>query len=132
MSMLDELYTYIPATNSAFAGLLHLGHLPESPNRAIALYEYGSGPGIQIMETLGMAYEDVRLQVVCRGSPLDYVGPRTDCYNLMLLLMVVQNASLSGTWYLSIDALQSPFMIERDTQERVKIANNYRIVKRLS
>ncbi len=44
-------------------------------------------------------------------------------------LTAVDNQTLTSTLYLKVEALQSPFALERDAQERLIMSCNYNVIK---
>ena len=129
--LLDELATYLAAQGIGTQGVdLFNGVLPDSPPDAVALFEYG---GVAPVHALGggqAKYERPRVQVVARATT--YSAARSKIETIYKLLQAVSNASLSSVRYLSIEAVQSPFLLTRDENARVVLACNFQIVKELS
>lgn len=128
MALLDELATYVEG-----AGVTNVfkGVLPESPDACVALLETGGlpsrhtmsgGPGSAITERPGV-------QVLVRGAARDYQEPRTRARTVFNRLDGTANTDLSGVRYLSIFAEQSPFLVDRDANERVVIGFNCLVEK---
>jgi hypothetical protein len=75
-------------------------------------------------------WEEPRIQAVARAAT--YSAARTKIGAIFTALHAVNNTTLSGTLYLSIEAVQSPFFLERDQSDRVKMVCNFHVRKVLS
>jgi hypothetical protein len=129
--LLDELSAYLAANGIGTLGTdIFIGQLPESPDAACALYEYG---GIAPAHTIGggtAKYERPRVQVVARA--LTYSAARSKIESIYTLLDAVAGAMLSSVRYLRIEAVQSPAFLERDANNRVTMVCNFQVQKELS
>lgn len=126
--LLDEIGVYLEGQAIGARGTnLFLGFLPDAPDAAVALLEYSGLEGLYIHEIAGPAYERPRVQVVARAAT--YTAARTKAEDAHKALGRVSNTPLSGVWYVSIDALQSPFLVERDANQRVVIGFNVQVIK---
>ena len=129
--LLDELSTRLTDMSLVAAGYVVVkGTMPASPDKVIALRETGGGPPDVALG--GGVVENPAVQVVVRGSPGDYAAPR-------LVLEAIYQASLtwgaftaSGTRYLNVGALQSPFPLRVDANDRQEVAVNFLAQKELS
>jgi hypothetical protein len=130
MALLDDLGTFL---DSQVASLtlgtnLFLGRMPDEPDTCVALYEYGGDVPLNVMGGDSMPpVEQPRLQVLTRAS--GYSSARTLALECWTAVESVLNESLSGTLYHRIAANQSPFPLERDSQDRVIWAQNFRVLK---
>lgn len=130
--ILDEIGTYLAAnisgTTLTLGSNLFLGRLPDAPDTAVAIYESG---GTLPDHTMGGAsipvVERARIQVVSRA--VGYSAARAVAENVWTALEGIADESLSGKRYLRVTALQSPFPLERDTSERVIVAQNFEVLK---
>ena len=129
--LLDEIGNYLQINGVGTLGTdLFTGLLPDAPDAAVAIIEYG---GTAPTHTLGggtAKYEQPRVQVVARATT--YSAARSKIETIYKLLQAVSNASLSSVRYLSIEAVQSPFLLTRDENARAVLACNFQIVKELS
>ena len=99
----------------------------------------GDGPFLTITETGGIendrtqneisppAWQRPSAQIVARAK--NYVDARTLARAAYNSLNGVRNATVSGTLYQMIDAVQEPFDLGLDTKERARIAFNVRAKK---
>lgn len=126
MSVLNELAAKLAALGVGTVGTdIFLGAMPEDVAACCALYEYGgSAPEFQL-GVAGVVFENPSVQVVFRGVPHDYAGPRAKAETAYRGLAAVEAAPLSGTFFHWIHPMQSPFLLRRDESERVHIACNY-------
>lgn len=126
MSTLDEIGAYLATKGVGIVGTdLFLGNMPAEPDVCGAVYEYGGERAELGFGDEGVKFENPTLQVVFRGAPRDYQGPRAKAQTAFLELAKVQATILSGTRYLLVKPKQSPFEMKRDEAERVYIACNF-------
>lgn len=140
-TVLDEIAAHLAAAPDSVGTVgqtIHKGTLPEpEPNQTVgtmvAVYEYGGGPPNGGFSNPGLRDEMPGVQVVVRGgTPRDYNTPRTVAETIYKKLAKVQATTLSGTRYRMIKPQQSPFLLERDGNGRVKIACNFMCEKEMS
>ena len=132
MTMLSDIGTKLAAATISTQDLtlgtnLFLGRLPESPDTCVAIYQT---TGIAPMDQLGSAapnLEQPPLQVRCRAT--SYSTGEALANDVWGVLVLILNETLTSTRYLRVEALQSPFPLERDTQDRIIFVANYRIIK---
>jgi Bacteriophage minor capsid protein len=120
--ILDDIANYLVAYG---IGAVHKGRLPDVPDQAVCLYEYG-GPVPQFTHD-GQAWENPRVQVVARHR--DYAAARQKAQDIYMLLNGKANLLIGGSRYLQIRALQSPFPLGRDQNDRERIVINLDIAK---
>lgn len=132
MTMLNDVGTKlaaatIPTQDLTLGTNLFLGRLPESPDTCVAIYQFaGLGP----MDQLGTAAPNLEvpsLQVRCRAT--SYATAEALANDIWGVLVVILNETLTSTRYLRIEPQQSPFPLERDTQDRVIFIANYNVTK---
>ena len=132
MSMLEEIGTYLAAESMGTLGTdLFLGEMPDAPDTCTAVHEYAGMQPVHFMGvTRGAAiWEQPRFQVMCRAKA--YATARSkakDAFNKL----DGHSGTLSGTEYGYIRALQSPFLVQKDANDRVLIACNFEVAKRPS
>lgn len=131
MAVLDDVGAYLQTQGVGTLGTdLFLSALPDTPDAACVLYEYGGAPPQHTMGGTAAKWEEPRIQAVARAAT--YSAARTKIGAIFTALHAVNNTTLSGTLYLSIEAVQSPFFLERDQSDRVKMVCNFHVRKVLS
>ena len=114
-------------------GTITIGTMPETPDAVGTLYEYGGQAPERAFGVVGVKYEKPAFQLVFRGAPNDYKGPRDKCELAWRFLMGVLPGPLGAgivTEYLEIDPQQSPFPTEpADGNKRIKIGCNFYAMK---
>ena len=132
MALLTDVGAYLDAQVSAVslaAGTnLFYGRLPDTPDTCVALYETGGqSPNDTMGNNTAPVLENPRIQIVARAD--DYASAASligDCWDK---LQLVSNETLSSTYYARISAVQSPFALERDSQDRMVMVCNFQIIK---
>lgn len=131
MAILDDLAAYIATAGHGTVGTnLFKGHLPAQPDAAIALYEYQGEANVNVFGGAAAINERPRVQVRVRGALMDYPTARTKIQSIYRLLDAVEEEDLSGTRYNRIAALQAPFSLGVDANDRPEFACNFSVVKR--
>jgi hypothetical protein len=133
-TVIDELAAYVAANvaGHTLGTNFFKGLLPDTPDLATALYEYGGSPADLGFGTPGMKSENPSVQVVTRGAPGDYTTPRARIEAVYKQLARVQGQTLSGAYYRIIRPMQSPFPLEIDAANRKKFVVNFTIEKEMS
>jgi len=134
MSMLTDVGTYLAAASISTQDLtlgtnLFLGRIPESPDTCVALIQTS---GVAPTNTFGTSYpplENQGLQTITRAA--SYATAEALAVDVMKSLASVENATLTSTLYLKIEAQQSPFALQRDDQERLLMSCNFLVAKAL-
>lgn len=137
MSVLDEIGKYLEDEGVGTVGTdLFLGFLPDTPAACVALQEYSASPPSPGFGVPGIQHETPGVQVLARGTPEDYDGPRAKAEAAYKALAKVQGQTLtsaaSSAAYLMVLAQQSPFVLDRDAEMRVIFAANFLCEKELS
>lgn len=130
-STLQEIAAFLQAAPQSL-GPVYIGFMPDNPAVAGVVYEYGGLAPDGGFGVGGVAYETPAVQVVFRGLPGDYMGPRTKAEVAYRAMAALQPGTLSGTMYLLVRPQQSPFLLQRDNTSRVYIACNFLCQKELS
>lgn len=133
--LLDEVGDYLSTGGLGTVGVdLFLGYMPETPDAVLALYETGGlGPVRAMRSSPGQPVaERPRLQVVARAAEHDYAAARLKVQQAYAKLEGAGDLTLGGVRYLWIGAVQSPFLMGRDSQGRVMVACNFDVVKEAS
>ena len=131
MSLQSEIVSYLEAAMLGTAGVdLFDNGLPPEPAAVVAIMEYAGESPELVHGTAGIAYERRRFQVTARAATFDAAMARATAVHDALV--AVRNQMLGGTWYVAVQALQSPFPVEADASGRVRFVCNYRAEKRPS
>ncbi|MDD3921343.1 MAG: minor capsid protein [Eubacteriales bacterium] len=124
--LLAEIGAYLAANGIGTVGTtIFYGQMPETPDVCVALFEYAGEPPESTHDR--QHYEKPGLQVLVRGT--SYATARTTIASIETLLHTLANTTLTGTKYLFVRAVQSPFIFDRDGQNRVTLAQNYIVTK---
>lgn len=132
MGLIEELATFLDTASTRFAlgTNLFLNDLPDIPATATGLFETGGVPPTRTFRpSTKAAWENQRVQVYCRST--SSVKARADVQAVFVAFEGIVNTSLSGTTYLRVSAVQSPFLLERDQGGRVSFAVNFDVMRRL-
>ncbi len=137
--LLDELCYHINTNSTARTLGTNLFKGPMSPNApdtATFIQEYGGESPELRMGSSTPFYELPRVQIIDRST--DYQKARNKAETWYKLFMGLANTTVkpssgaTGTRYLAITPLQSPFSIGQDANERYQIVCNYECTKYLS
>lgn len=121
MSAITELSTFLESAGHGTRGTnLFEGLLPETPDSARAVVPTTGFPDIRSFN--GVEYEVRRYQVYVRDAVYATADSRAE--GMYASLRAVANQALSGTFYLTIDAVTPPYLLERDENGRVVLAFN--------
>jgi hypothetical protein len=130
--ILDEVAAFLVAQGLGVLNVdLFAGKLPNDPNACCAVYEYPGMPGeFGFGAPGGVIHETPGIQVVFRGEPHDYVGPRVKAQAAYLALSKVQAEPLSGTFYHWIHPQHTPTPLGpgpegRDGLDRIVVKCSY-------
>ena len=136
--LLDELASHLQSAGIGTVGTtLFKGALPlDTPHVAVqdalvALIETAGLPPVQTLEQPPSRYEQPVVQIVSRGVPYGYVHARQKAQDAWEALDGLGNVTLSGTRYLWIHALQSPFWLRSDELNRPVIVFSIRMARAL-
>lgn len=130
---LEEVATLIAQAGTDVTvpgGTLFFNHMPVDPDECIVLFETQGVEGDQVLDTPGTKYERPRCQVMVRGA--SYVEARSRIEAVYKTLDTVVNQSVNGTCYLKLRALQPPFYLDRDDNDRFLMVFNLEALKTLS
>ncbi len=137
--LLDEIGYHIDINSTAFTvgtNVYKGGFAVDSPDTAISISEYpGMAPSMR-MGSSTPAYESPRFQITSRST--DYQTARNNAEDIYRMLVGIKNQTIkpssgaNGCWYLSVDALQSPFDLGFDENARRRIVCNFQADKYLS
>lgn len=131
--LLDDLSDYLSSAGGYTPGTnLFIGTAPPKPDTAVTIYETGGLGTVHAFNgSAGQAVvEQPRVQVVSRAA--SYPTARANAQDAFLLLDGLPTRSINGVSYHWAEALQSPFLMGRDEDDRVLIAFNVQIFKEMS
>lgn len=120
----------VPEQSPAYG--VYYGFLPDMPNRAVALFETGGGPPIHTHSSGpgNAVMEQPRVQVVVRST--SYAAGRQAIQRIYESLDGFRPRLLGGVRYHWAAAVQAPFLLERDANQRPVFACNFSFMKELS
>ena len=108
------------------------GSMSDESDTRVCVYEYaGIQPDFNF-GTQGIKFEHPSFQVVVRGAPTDYDGPRGVIELVVADLVKVWTTTLSGVTYNWIQPIQAPFWLMQDSRNRHHFVVNFRVEKRPS
>ena len=126
--LLDEMAARVTAEGLVSSGYaLRRGVMPASPDQVIVLGETG-GAGPEIAFDGGVV-EQPGLQIRVRGAADDYESPRNAIEVLHQAIVGWGAFTSAGVRYLGLTALQSPFPLRRDENNRQEFSANYLVQK---
>jgi hypothetical protein len=133
----DELRTFLVAQGLGRADVdIFLGGMPELPGVPFACTVITDSIGGQaprhVFSAAEASFEISRVQISTRGAPHDYLGPRRQIERIYQLLTRQGAQTLSGTRFLDISAIQSPFTVGRDEKLRWVFYVNFEVHKQMS
>ena len=130
MGLVEELGTFLDTQSTRFTigTSLFLNALPDEPNRASSITEYGGGAADDVFAGDLPINENARVAVTCRST--SSVTARADIGAAWVGLQRITNEALSGVSWLRCKPVQSPFLLRRDEQNRVLFQSNFDCVRR--
>lgn len=132
MSFLDEVAAFLASEGLGTVGTdLFSTEMPATPNACGCVYESGGSAPDMPLGSSTPRFENPTVQVVFRGAPDDYTGPRVKAQSAFdAMIGISADQVLSGTKYLQVLALQQPFPLGgKDGNKRWKIVCNFLIQK---
>lgn len=130
MALLEDIATVIDSNSGTFTlgTNLFIGRLPDSPDLCCAVFQYGGEEPLNMMGGDAMPpIEQPRIQVLVRAT--GYSTAQSTITAIWGYLEAILNENLTGDRYLRVSAVQSPFPMERDAQDRIVFAQNFRVQK---
>ena len=131
--ILNDIAIYLEGNSTLVLGVdLTLALMPENPNTVTTIYETGGSGPLNAFSTGGgtRVYEQPSIQIITRST--SYQTARNIQETVFTVLDGVNNQAFpttSGTHYGSIDAVQSPFPLGRDKNNRFKVGVNFDVLK---
>lgn len=117
---------------ATFGTDMFAGVLPPNPVECCALVEYGGEPPMR-NQTDGAAHssaqggERPRFQLLLRSA--DYETGRNLIQQMWSALDGIVNVTIGGIFYQRVASIQSPFLLERDDNDRWIFAVNFAATK---
>lgn len=129
--LLTEIATFLAAEGLGTLGTdLFQAKMPASPNACGAVYESGGSAPDPGFGSSSLRFENPAVQIIFRGAPDDYSGPRTKAQSAFVSMTGISTDQvLSGTKYQLVLALQQPFSLGQDKNDRWRISCNFLIQK---
>jgi len=129
VSTLVDIATYLDSQQASLTlgTNLFLGRMPDSPDTCVALYEYGGSAPDNTMGTGLPVLQNPSVQINVRAAL--YATAESLINSCWGTLEGIINTSLSGTRYNRMTAIQSPFVLERDSQDRVIFVQNFNVTR---
>lgn len=132
--ILDDMLTHLGSSGVGLTAGTNLfaGTLPDSPDKACAVYETGGAPPVHAMGAgPGNALvEQPRVQVVTRA--MSYQSARQLAQNVFQVMDGLTNATINSTSYLLVSAVNSPAAMGLDDRARPRLVMNFDIIKKVS
>ncbi len=121
MSLVEDVSAFL--TTQGQGANLYLARLPDNPDDVAALYQYAGRSPLFVHDKAGIDIERPALQVLVRSRV--YATAQARAYAIHTLLVAVVNSTLGSTLYQRIEPLASPFLLDRDQNDRTVFAANY-------
>ena len=131
--ILNDIAIHLEDNSTLVLGVdLTLAFMPENPNTVTTIYETGGAGPLNAFSTGGgtRIYEQPSIQIITRST--SYETARNIQETVFTALDGVNNQAVPSTGavhYGSIDAVQSPFLISRDSNNRFKVGVNFDVLK---
>jgi len=127
--LLNEIAAFLSTVTGLTTVDIRKGGMPATPDVVMVVSEYGGSPPDLGFGVSGIQYEHPGLQITCRGVAYDYMTPRGYVVLAYQALSTVQGTVLSGTLYHLIRPVQTPFLMNRDENQRCVFACNFDVEK---
>lgn len=120
--LLDEIGARLQSQSLGTVGTdIFLGRLPETPDNGIAIISY---PGSEPLHTFGTDNWAGRPRFQVKVRNTSFAAAETKAGQCVTALSFVE-VVISGTRYLRCSALQDPFQLSHDQNERAVFAVNF-------
>jgi hypothetical protein len=130
--VIDAEFDWLIRPSAAVAGdvpNLFFLLLPDSPDFAVALYQYPASPPAGLTMTNQKGIERPRLQVLVRSPKVNEAYDRSyDIYNF-ILSGAFKGVTLNGEFYQTIEGASSPGDVGPDDKARHRVTTNYTVWK---
>lgn len=102
---------------------LFVGRMPDDPDACVAVYEYG---GVAPTNTMGggaPVLQNPSIQVRVRAT--SYAAAEATANLCFAALEAIIDETINTTRYNRVTAIQSPFPLERDPDDRIVFVQNF-------
>lgn len=106
---------------------LFLSMMPDSPDVAVAVYEYPGSPPVETMGAGGPALDRPRIQVMCRAGRDDYPTARDLALAARTALAAVVDQTVGTVHLLRVASTGSVLPLGNDDKERPRVAVNFEV-----
>lgn len=132
MGLIESIGQFIEDEGLGVQGTdLFIGDMPQNaPETATAVVETSSLAPTFSHDINGVNYEQPGFQIYTRAEL--YATARSLAESIWIALNKQVNVTLSGSFFLRIEAVQSPFSLGRDDKHLAQIVANYNVRKGLS
>ncbi len=130
MGLVEEIATHLDSESTRFTAGTNLfgnGKVLE-PNTATWVIEYPGGAATDTFAGDLPKYEDARVAITCRST--SSATARANAHAAWVAVSKIANETLSGKSWLRAKPLQSPFLLDRDEQNRVMFQFNVACTRR--
>ena len=129
MSTLIDIATYLDTQQGSLTlgTNLFVGRMPDTPATCVTLYEYGGTAPDNTMGGGLPVLQNPSVQITVRATT--YAAAETLINLCWVSLEGIVDESLSGTRYNRVSAIQSPFPLERDSQDRIIFVQNFNVTR---
>jgi len=124
-TLLADIKTRIQTLSLGAWTTIRRGEMPPTPDAVICLFEYAGNPPNRGFGRPGLQYVNPGVQVKVRGTATDYDGPHAMIQTIFEDLVKVQDVVIGSTNFNLITANQTPFLLERDGNQRCVWAVNF-------
>jgi hypothetical protein len=123
--LLDDLSAHL--SSNGMTTVIYKGAMQETPNDIVVLRETGGFPSQHVMSaaTGHAILEEPTVQVLSRS--LAYDAASTVARQALALFDGLRDTTINGVLYHWVTALQPPFLLERDANQRFIIAFNLHV-----
>ena len=130
MGLLEEIGAHLDSESTRFAlgTNTYLGLLPDEPGTACSIIETGGSPPSYTFANDLPSFENARIAVTCRST--SSTKARANINAAWVALQKVTNETLSSKSWLRCSAVQSPFLLKRDAQNRPIYQANFSCQRR--
>jgi hypothetical protein len=126
--LIEELGTYLQGLGHGTLGTdLFLYQLPDTPDTCVAIREYAGAEPEFVHDQATPNMIRPRFQMVVRGPVIPDVMLKAS--QVWSSLVTINNTTIDGTFYQRLVPLQSPFLIERDENNRWVAGANFEAMK---
>lgn len=129
--LLDDIRQHL-VSGGVSSALIFKGALPDTPDRCVGIIEAPGSPPDWTMTRTAPNFERAQVQVLTRDAKGEYEAARALADGVFRIMAAVQQTTINAVRYLKMEAVQSPFSIGPDDNERPMLSCNYMVWKDLS